>query len=78
MSEVKLVSEMVGPDTAPMGEMRVVFFSGGSPEATLRGMDREDRDALRGWFDGSPHYAELVELIDRINQEEAAAQGGTL
>jgi hypothetical protein len=71
MSELKMVTEMVGPDTAPMGEMRLVFFTGGgTTEENLRRMDREDRDQLRRWFDGSQHYADFIALIDRINAEE--------
>ena len=71
MSEPKMVREVVGPDTAPMDDMRVVYFTGsGTTEENLRRMDREDRDQLRRWFDGSQHYADFVALIDRINREQ--------
>jgi hypothetical protein len=71
MSEPKMVREVVGPDTAPMDDMRLVFFTGGgTTEENLRGMDREDRDQLRRWFDGSPYYEDFIALIDRINAEQ--------
>jgi hypothetical protein len=75
MSELKMVTEMVGPDTAPMGEMRLVFFTGGgTTEENLRRMDREDRADLRRWFEGSPHYSDFIALIDRINAEESESR----
>ena len=41
-------------------------------ETMLRAMSRENRDTVRYWFADSPHYADFIALIDRINAEEAA------
>ena len=76
MSDLKMVTETVGPDTPTMEPLRVVFFTGppGTPEEKLRSMDREDRAELRRWFEDSPHYADFIALIDRIDAADAGAE----
>jgi hypothetical protein len=36
----------------------------------IRALAPERRAALREWFADSPHYADFIALIDRINAEE--------
>jgi hypothetical protein len=74
MTEMKLVREMFGPDTAPMGDMKVFVTDAGPTDEGLRLIGREGRDDLRRWFDGSPHYADLIARIDRINAEESESR----